>query len=185
MTFRKLATIRNPNKKEVTPKILLDLVLAHNFNFHDLHSREREFNYTNIDQHKLMSLLLFFEVSQFEDDIEQWPQELPPLPPPVKNNWKNFCRQFHQRGSSTHTWKDGPSDLDKHIGVAKDLVSPASFGATDLRNIARVIYKYHNEDKNDNESSLPSKKQRNKNKGNKSSSKNQRSHGPPSHHWKP
>ena len=138
--IQRLAALRNHKEKEIQPKMLLDLILTNDFRFSELHaSQNHEFTYGQQDQEKLTALLLLYYVSYSESDIDHWPSTLPTLPHTVANNWRHFCRQF-QRCKVDHCWKEGPPELDKYIGIAKDLVNPVEFGGKSLRQTARNAY---------------------------------------------
>ena len=146
--YNKLISLRQHQDKPVPPKTLLDLILALTFNYKDLHEDiDHQFKYLAEDHDKITALLLFYEVSQTEDDIAEWPPLLPSLPHKVAENWKGFCRSFKRRGNSNHSWSDGPADMEKYIGIAKDLTHPAKFATNAFRNIARTTTKDHNSKK--------------------------------------
>ena len=111
--------------------------MAADYNFSSLHQNAHgTSHYTSQDYDRLTSLLLFYEIGQEENLVDEWPSTLPALPHRVEFSWRHFCRQFKDR-NSTHSWSEGPKDMDKYIGIAKCLVQPASFDTAAFRSTAR------------------------------------------------
>ena len=62
-----------------------------------------KYTYGTDQYEKLTALLLFYFSSQEEESIEQWPQNLEPLPTPIAANWTTYCQQFQKRDRSTNS----------------------------------------------------------------------------------
>ena len=128
--------------QHVHPKDLLQVILFNHFKFHDIQNMATtlstaEYIYGTDQYEKLTALLLFYFSSQEEEAIQQWPQNLEPLPTTIAANWTTYCQQFKKRDRSTNSWVAGPQDIDKHIAVANDLIKPAMLQSNTLRTVAR------------------------------------------------
>ena len=128
----------NLHEKEcISSKTLLQKIIATDYDFLTRHDDTNCAPlYTPQDYEKLTGLLLFYEIGQAEELVDGWPTTLPSLPYRVEFSWRHFCRQFKTR-NSTYPFSEGPGDMDKYLGIAKDLVQPAHFDTNALRATAR------------------------------------------------
>ena len=52
-------------------------------------------------------------------------------------NWTKVCQDFNSRDLTTNSWAEGPTDINKYIAIANDLIKPATIQSNTLRTVAR------------------------------------------------